>query len=95
MGKKKTPHDPRASANGIPHAETQTPAIPRVPTSPSDEIAVLQQILLLHDGQLENFHPVRPPSPVRRFLNRATLGELQGLLVETLSALRERKDDPA
>jgi len=91
MKKKNTFNEPRASASGMPHAETQTPARPRVPTSPAEEIAVLQQILLLHDGQLENFHPVRPPSAVRRFLTRATLRQLQGTLVELLAALRSRR----
>jgi len=58
-----------------------------------EEISILQQILLLHDGQLENFHPGPPPSAVKRFLNRAALGQLQGLLVELLCTLRNVKSD--
>ena len=56
-----------------------------------DEIAVLQQVLLLQEGQLENFHPVPLPSAVKRFLTRATPGQLQGTLVEVLAALRSRR----
>ena len=56
----------------------------------SNDVAVLQQILALHGGQLDNFHPTRPPSAVRRFLTQATLGELQGTLVELLAAMRDR-----
>jgi len=63
------------------------------PRSPADEIAVLQKILLLHDGQLENFHPFPPPSAVRCFLTRATLPQLQGTLVELPAALRTRKQE--
>ena len=57
----------------------------------SNDLAVLQQILALHDGQLDNFHPARPPPAVRRFLRRATLEQLQGTLVEVLAAIRERQ----
>ena len=65
-----------------------TPSAPR--DNASNDLAVLQQILALHDGQLANFHPTRPPASVRRFLNRATLEELQGTLVELLAAIRKR-----
>ena len=68
--------------------------MPDRPSDPRDnvsnDLAVLQQILGLHGGQLDNFHPTRPPSAVRRFLTRATLEELQGTLVELLAAIRKR-----
>ena len=56
----------------------------------SNDLAILQQILALHGGQLDNFDPAPPPSAVRRFLARATLEQLQGALVELLAAMRER-----
>ena len=56
----------------------------------SNDLAILQQILALHDGQLDNFDPKLPPTAVRRFLARATLEQLQGTLVELLAAMRER-----
>ncbi len=59
----------------------------------SNDLAVLQQILALNDGQLDKFQPVNPPSSVRRFLARASLEELQGTLVEVLSALRRAARD--
>ena len=68
--------------------------MPDIPSAPrynaSNDLAVLQQILALHDGQLDNFHPTRPPPAVRRFLARATLEQLQGTLVELLAAMCER-----
>lgn len=64
-----------------------TPSAPR--DNASDDLAILQQILALHEGQLDNFHPTRPPPAVRRFLRRATLEQLQGTLVELLAAMRE------
>ncbi len=68
--------------------------MPDRPSDPRDnasnDLAVLQQILALQGGQLDNFNPTRPPPAVRRFLTRATLEELQGALVELLAALRER-----
>ncbi len=55
-----------------------------------DEIVILQEILALHSGQLENFHPEQPPSSIRYFLRRASLGQLQGTLVELLVAMRSQ-----
>jgi hypothetical protein len=53
-----------------------------------DDVKILQQLLALHHGELEDFQPVRPPAAVRGFLGRASLHELQGVLVETLAAMR-------
>ena len=56
-----------------------------------DDGAVLQQILLLEGGELENFNPAQPPAGVKRFLRRATLAELQGTFVEVLAAMQSRR----
>ena len=53
-----------------------------------DNLAVLQQLLALHDGQLNDFQPTPPPAALKAYLRRADLHELQGLLVETLAAMR-------
>ena len=55
----------------------------------SDDLAILQEILWLQGGQLDNFHPIQPPPAVMRFLRTATLGQLQGMLVELLAAMRK------
>ena len=61
------------------------------PSTAQEEIAVLQEILALHGGQLENFNPTPPPTAVKIFLRKATLSQLQGTLVELLAALRKAK----
>lgn len=53
-----------------------------------EEAAILQQILTLNKGLLQDYHPVPPPSVVREFLRRASLFQLQGTLVEVLAAMR-------
>ena len=58
----------------------------------ADDLTVLQQILWLRGGQLDNFHPIQPPAVVRRFLRTATLGQLQGLLVEGLAKMRDEEE---
>ena len=55
----------------------------------SDDLAILQEILWLRGGQLDNFHPIQPPAAVIRFLRTATLGQLQGTLVEVLAMMRD------
>ena len=57
--------------------------------SSSDDLAILQKILWLHGGQLDNFRPIQPPAAVMRFLKTATPGQLQGTLVEVLAAMRD------
>ena len=57
--------------------------------SSSEDLAVLQEILRLRGGQLDDFHPVQPPAAVRRFLRTATPGQLQGTLVEVLAEMRD------
>ncbi|MCD4824005.1 MAG: hypothetical protein K8S55_05320 [Phycisphaerae bacterium] len=61
---------------------------PTIPQTAEGEIAILQNVLALHGGQLENFNPVPPPSAVKSFIRRATLPQLQGTLVELLAAMR-------
>jgi len=56
---------------------------------PDDALALLQQLLALTGGQLDNFDPQPPPSAIRRFLRTADLRQLQGLLVELLAAMRK------
>ena len=56
-----------------------------------DEGAVVQQILLLEGGELNNFDPAQPPAGVKRFLRQATLSELQGTLIEVLAAMRSAR----
>ena len=61
----------------------------QLPTARRNDLAVLQEILGLRGGQLDDFHPVQPPAALRRFLRTATLGQLQGLLVEVLAKMRD------
>jgi len=56
-----------------------------------EELAILQEILLLNKGQLQDFSPVPPPSAIKAFLRKAALPQLQGLLVELLAAMRDCK----
>ena len=53
-----------------------------------DVIAVIRQIFLLHDGQLEDFRPAPVPTTLRIFLRHAALHQLQGILTETLVNMR-------
>ena len=57
----------------------------------TDDLAVLHQVLALHGGQLDDFRPTPPPTPIKRFLRKANLYELQWVLVEILAAMRENK----
>ncbi len=55
------------------------------------DLTVLHQILALYNGQLDDFHPKPPPTPIKQFLSKADLYELQGLLVATLATMRRKK----
>ena len=57
------------------------------PRTGEEKVAILRQILDLCSRQLETFRPTQPPSAIRAFIRRATLGQLQGTLVELLAAM--------
>lgn len=53
---------------------------------------VIQQILTLNDWRLADFKPVEPPPAITGFIHQADIRELQGLLVEVLAAVDDRKN---
>jgi hypothetical protein len=68
------------------------PTPPNGPGPSEREAAILREILAVYRAGLDVFQPVPPPPEVRRFLQHATVGQLQGALIEVLAALHRIQD---
>ena len=57
---------------------------------PEREEAVAKGVLVTFGQPLRLFDPSSPPEEFRQFLREASLGVMQGALIELLAAMREK-----